>query len=85
MMSYFDSTSAVIPITVVGFHEGNIVTQMKTEATEGNDAVQVRYHRVLDRKLTKPEMGHLGKSGIIPMWHLQEFSLQSIEGFEPNQ
>ncbi|KAL2234264.1 UNVERIFIED_CONTAM: 50S ribosomal protein L3, chloroplastic [Sesamum indicum] len=85
MMSYFDSSGAVIPVTVVGFREGNIVTQVKTEATDGYDAVQVGYRRVRDRKLTKPELGHLEKSGIIPLRHLQEFRLQSVEGFEPNQ
>ncbi|KAL2251328.1 50S ribosomal protein L3, chloroplastic-like [Sesamum indicum] len=85
MMSYFDSSGTVIPVTVVGFREGNIVTQVKTEATDGYDAVQVGYRRVRDRKLTKPELGHLEKSGIIPLRHLQEFRLQSVEGFEPNQ
>ncbi|KAK4476424.1 hypothetical protein RD792_015577 [Penstemon davidsonii] len=85
MMSYFDASGKVIPVTIVGFREGNIVTQIKTEATDGYDAVQVGYRRVRDKKLTKPELGHLEKSGIIPLRHLQEFRLQSIEGFEPNQ
>ncbi|XP_051123914.1 50S ribosomal protein L3, chloroplastic [Andrographis paniculata] len=85
MMSYFDPSGKVIPVTVVGFREGNIVTQVKTEATDGYSAVQVGYRRVRDRKLTKPELGHLEKSGIIPLRHLQEFRLQSVEGFEPNQ
>lgn len=30
-------------------------------------------------------MGHLQKAGTIPLRHLQEFRLQDIEGFEPNQ
>ncbi|KAF4374519.1 hypothetical protein F8388_016070 [Cannabis sativa] len=30
-------------------------------------------------------MGHLEKAGAIPMRHLQEFRLQSVEGFEANQ
>ncbi|KAG6393265.1 hypothetical protein SASPL_147502 [Salvia splendens] len=85
MMSYFDNTGQVIPVTIVGFREGNIVTQVKTKATDGYDAVQVGYRRIRDRKLTKPELGHLEKSGIIPLRHLQEFRLQSVEGFEPNQ
>lgn len=74
-----------MPVTVVGFREGNIVTQIKTEATDGYSAVQVGYRRVRDRKLTKPEMGHLEKSGIIPLRHLQEFRLQSVDGFEVTQ
>lgn len=85
MMSFFDPSGVVIPVTVVGFREGNIVTQVKTEATDGYDAVQVGYRRVRDRKLTKPELGHLEKSGIIPLRHLQEFRLQSVDGFETNQ
>ncbi|KAF7850210.1 hypothetical protein BT93_L5740 [Corymbia citriodora subsp. variegata] len=85
MMSYFEPNGTVVPVTVVGFREGNIVTQVKTQATDGYDAVQVAYRRVRDRKLTKPELGHLQKAGAIPMRHLQEFRLQSVEGFEPNQ
>lgn len=85
MMSFFEESGTVVPVTVVGFREGNIVTQIKTEATDGYNAVQVGYRRVRDRKLTKPEMGHLEKSGIIPLRHLQEFRLQSIDGFEVTQ
>ncbi|XP_030477279.2 50S ribosomal protein L3, chloroplastic [Syzygium oleosum] len=85
MMSYFEPDGTVVPVTVVGFREGNIVTQVKTQATDGYDAVQVGYRRVRDRKLTKPEMGHLQKAGAIPLRHLQEFRLQSVAGFEPNQ
>ncbi|XP_010528783.1 PREDICTED: 50S ribosomal protein L3-1, chloroplastic [Tarenaya hassleriana] len=85
MMSFFEPNGTVVPVTVVGFREGNIVTQVKTLATDGYDSVQVGYRRVRDKKLTKPEMGHLQKAGIIPMRHLQEFRLQSVDGFEPNQ
>ncbi|KAI5647665.1 hypothetical protein M9H77_33670 [Catharanthus roseus] len=85
MMSYFEPSGTVVPVTVVGFREGNIVTQVKTGATDGYNAVQVGYRRVRDKKLTKPEMGHLQKSGIIPLRHLQEFRLISVDGYEPNQ
>ncbi|KAK6289184.1 hypothetical protein POUND7_000725 [Theobroma cacao] len=85
MMSYFETDGTVVPVTVVGFREGNIVTQVKTSATDGYDAVQVGYRRVRDKKLTKPELGHLEKGGVIPMRHLQEFRLQSVEEFEVGQ
>lgn len=85
MMSYFEATGEVVPVTVVGFKEGNIVTQIKTESTDGYNAVQVGYRRVRDRKLTKPEMGHLQKVGAIPLRHLQEFRLQTVDDFQPNQ
>ncbi|KAL4339977.1 hypothetical protein GQ457_08G005910 [Hibiscus cannabinus] len=41
MMSYFETDGTVVPVTVVGFRQGNIVTQVKTSATDGYDAVQV--------------------------------------------
>ncbi|RWV89452.1 hypothetical protein GW17_00048394 [Ensete ventricosum] len=85
MMTYFEPNGTVVPVTVVGFREGNIVSQVKTAATDGYDAVQVGYRRVRDRKLTKPELGHLEKAGAIPVRHLQEFRLQSVDGFEPGQ
>ncbi|KAG4166865.1 hypothetical protein ERO13_A13G159300v2 [Gossypium hirsutum] len=85
MMSFFETDGTVVPVTVVGFREGNIVTQVKTSATDGYDAVQVGYRRVRDKKLTKPELGHLGKAGVIPMRHLQEFRLQSVGEFETGQ
>ncbi|KAF8387573.1 hypothetical protein HHK36_026227 [Tetracentron sinense] len=85
MMTYFEPEGKVVPVTVVGFREGNIVTQVKTEATDGYNSVQVGYRRVRDKKLTKPEMGHLNKAGAIPLRHLQEFRLPSVDAFEPNQ
>lgn len=85
MMTYFEPEGTVVPVTVIGFREGNIVTQLRTEAKDGYNSVQIGYRRVRDRKLTKPELGHLQKSGVIPLRHLQEFRLQSVEGFEPGQ
>ncbi|KMS99837.1 hypothetical protein BVRB_1g016890 [Beta vulgaris subsp. vulgaris] len=85
MMSFFEEDGTVVPVTVIGFKEGNIVTQVKTESTDGYNAVQVGYERLRDRKLTKPEMGHLSKSGVIPLRHLQEFRLVSVDDFTPNQ
>jgi len=85
MMTVFTPDGKAVPCTVVGFHEGNIVTQVKSDATDGYTAVQVGYRRVRDRKLTKPELGHLKKVDAIPMRHLQEFRVMSTDGYEPNQ
>ncbi|KAL2892638.1 50S ribosomal protein L3 chloroplastic [Bienertia sinuspersici] len=85
MMSLFQDDGTVVPVTVIGFKEGNIVTQVKTESTDGYNAVQVGYERVRDRKLTKPELGHLSKSEVIPLRHLQEFRLVSVDDFTPSQ
>lgn len=47
--------------------------QVKTSETDGYNAVQVGYQKVIDSKLNKPEMGHIKKAGVAPMKHLQEF------------
>ncbi|XP_075095526.1 large ribosomal subunit protein uL3c-like [Nicotiana tabacum] len=39
-MSYLEPSGTVIPITVVEFSEGNIVTQVESEANDGYDGVQ---------------------------------------------
>lgn len=85
MMTLFKEDGKALPVTVIGFREGNIVTQIKTDLTDGYNAVQIGYRRIRDRKVNKPEMGHLEKAGAIPMRHLQEFRLTSVEGYEPGQ
>lgn len=87
MMTYFDPENGKpVPVTVVGFREGgNVVTQVKTAATDGYDAVQVGYHGVREDKLTRPELGHLGKASAPPLRHLQEFRLVAVDAFDPGQ
>ncbi|XP_056686477.1 50S ribosomal protein L3, chloroplastic-like isoform X3 [Spinacia oleracea] len=53
----------VVPSTVIGFKKENVVTQVKTESTDGYN---VEYERVSDRKLNMLELGHLNKFGVIP-------------------
>lgn len=73
------------PATVIAIEEGNIVTQVKTEEKDGYTAVQVGYEVVAERKITKPEVGHLKKAGTPPLRHLREFRVKSVEGYEPGQ
>ena len=48
------------------------VTQVKTAASDGYDAVQIGYEDVPERKLNKPRQGHLTKNSISPLRHLRE-------------
>ena len=58
---------------------------MKTEDTDGYNAVQVGYDQVADYKITKPEVGHCAKAGVAPMRHLEEFRLQGSPEHELGQ
>ena len=59
--------------------------QVKTEETDGYNAVQVGYDQVKDYKITKPEVGHCAKAGVAPMRHLEEFRLKDTPAHELGQ
>jgi large subunit ribosomal protein L3 len=88
MMTYFTEEGAAVPATVIALEEGNMVTMVKTQATDGYDAVQVGYKVVPERKVRKPELGHLKKAGCPPMKHLREFKLvdsAKVGEYQPGQ
>ena len=64
MTRVFDAeTGAVTPVTVIEAGPCPVV-QVKTADTDGYDAVQIAYESVPERKVTKPELGHLRKNGV---------------------
>ena len=76
MSQIFDENGHVIPVTVIEAGPCTVV-QKKTSEKEGYNAVQLGYEDVPERKLTKPEMGHLNKAGVSPKKHLREFDLEN--------
>lgn len=85
MTQIFDrETGAAIPITVVKAGPC-IVTQVKTKETDGYNSVQVGYEEVKEKAITKPELGHLSKSGAAPLRHLKEYRLKDGTEYELGQ
>lgn len=76
MSQIFDENGRVIPVTVIQAGPCAVI-QKKTVEKEGYASVQLGYEDVAERKLTKPEMGHLNKAGVSPKKHLQEFDLDN--------
>ena len=88
MTQIFDADGKVIPVTVIEAGPCTVV-QKKTEEKDGYKAVQPRQRRrgwrtnavqlgygdVAERKLTKPELGHLKKAGDARKKTLKEFKL----------
>lgn len=54
------------------------VTQIRTEETDGYEAVQLAYGAVRPKLLNKPKLGHLEKAGAPPSRHLHEFALDEV-------
>ena len=75
MTQIFDESGKVIPVTVVDAGPC-VVTQKKTNETDGYEAVQLGFEDIKESKLTKPEAGHLKKAGVEAKKHLKEFRLE---------
>jgi large subunit ribosomal protein L3 len=73
MSQVFDPESGVLtPVTVV--QAGPCpVTYVRTNDADGYEAVQLAFDEVAERKITRPERGHLAKAGASPHRHLVEF------------
>jgi large subunit ribosomal protein L3 len=73
MTQVFDpETGRVTPVTVIEAGPCPIV-QVKTVDSDGYEAVQLAFEPVAERKLSKPERGHLGVAELGPHRHLVEF------------
>jgi large subunit ribosomal protein L3 len=73
MTQVFDvETGNVEPVTVIEAGPCPVVT-VRTEAADGYEAVQLAFDPVVDRKLSKGELGHLRKAGVGGHRHLVEF------------
>lgn len=85
MTQIFDrETGAAIPITVVQAGPC-VVTQVKTKETDGYSSVQIGYEEVKEKAITKPELGHLSKSGASPLRHLKEYRTNDTDAYELGQ
>ncbi len=72
MMRLFTDDGDTIPVTVVDV-SNNRVTQVKTQANDGYDALQVTFGARKASRVTKPEAGHLAKAGAQAGEILKEF------------
>jgi large subunit ribosomal protein L3 len=94
MTQVFDpETGAMTAVTVVQAGPCPVV-QVKTVDTDGYDAVQLAFEEILERKISKPELGHLAKAGVGPHRHLVEVrggselavgDTVTVESFEPGE
>ncbi len=79
MTQLFDQESGVVtPVTVIEAGPCPVV-QVRTAEVDGYSALQLAYGEIKERKLSKPEVGHLKHAGVAPHRHLIEF--RDAEGF----
>ena len=76
MMRIFTDDGDTVPVTVLDV-SNNRVTQIKTEASDGYNAIQVAFGSRKASRVTKPEAGHLAKAGVLAGVVLKEFRVSA--------
>jgi large subunit ribosomal protein L3 len=84
MTGLFATDGRVIPVTVIQAGPC-VVTQIKTQATDGYNALQLGFEEVKVRHVTQPLQGHFRKSGEACFRHLQEFAVDHPEAYTLGQ
>lgn len=84
MTQIFTEEGIVIPVTVVEVGPV-VVTQVRTEATDGYKAVQIGFGKAKESHLNKPLKGHFEKSGLEPKRYLAEFRVDDSTQYEVGQ
>jgi len=83
MTQIFVETRAV-PVTVIKAGPC-VVTQIRTQESDGYDAVQLAYGSIRPRDVTKPAKGHFDKAGVEPTRHLVELRTGDAGAYETGQ
>ncbi|HEY8199920.1 MAG TPA: 50S ribosomal protein L3 [Actinomycetota bacterium] len=84
MTQVFDDDSRVVPVTVIKAGPCR-VAQVKTQESDGYSAIQLSFGEVSERRLNKPERGHLRKAGVPAATELVELRLADVSGFTVGQ
>ncbi len=82
MSQIFAEDGRLIPVTVIEAGPC-LVSQVKTQATDGYEAVQIGYGAV--RKPTKPVTGHFSKYGVAPLRYVREMRVADASQYQPGQ
>lgn len=84
MTQGWDANNKLVPITVVEAGE-NVITQIKTSAIDGYEAIQVAYGAIDPRKVDKPSTAHFEKAGSTPRRFVAEIRTSDIANYTLGQ
>ena len=92
MTQVWDDQNRLVPVTVVKAGPC-VVTQIRTIERDGYTAVQLAFRPVKEKKLSRPQAGHLKAAGVGPHRTLVEFrdaeatagETVTVEAFEPGE
>ena len=84
MTQVFATSGKLVPVTVVEV-EPNVVSQIKTKANDGYDAIQLAAIEKKATRSNKPETGHLKKANTTPKRFLKEIRGVNVSDYTLGQ
>jgi len=81
MTRLFGDHGQVISVTVIEAGPCPIV-QIKTEATDGYEAIQIGFAQKRENSINEPLRGHFKKANCPPVRFLKEFRTDNVENFQ---
>ena len=84
MTQVFATSGKLVPVTVIEI-EPNVVSQIKTKATDGYDAIQLAAISKKESRSNKPEIGHLKKANTTPKRFLKELRGVNVSDYTLGQ
>ncbi len=84
MTRIFNSDGTAVPCTVIQAGPCPVI-QVKDQEQDGYTALQLGFDAVPERKLSKPELGHVNKAGKGSYRHLREFRLDETGEYAVGQ
>jgi len=81
MTRVFDENGVSTPVTVIEVTP-NRITQVKTQESDGYQAIQVTTGERKANRVNRPKAGHFKKAGVEAGRGLWEFRTDSLDGFE---
>jgi len=84
MTQVWDENNRIVPVTVIEAGP-NVVTQVRTPATDGYSAVQLAFGAIDPRRVNKPDNGHFAKAGVTPRRHVVELRTEDASEYTLGQ
>ena len=84
MTGLFTPEGEYVPVTVIEAGPC-VVTQIKTVANDGYDALQLGFEEKKEARTNKPMRGHFGRSGGKCFRHIREFAVENPEDYNLGQ
>jgi len=84
MTQVFTAEGKIVPVTAIEAGPC-VITQVKTVATDGYNAIQIGFGPVKNRAVNKPMKGHFSKANLAPAKYLREFRVEDPSQYQVGQ